>query len=550
VTENIVVPGFARQDKGSLSVEISASLAAVAKRAAVYLESRPYEPNDVTAARLLDRIAAWQAAVKLKRPQAEQDEAKGSAAKAISRLIANQNYDGGWSWWALSYYGPPSVPSIAAQVLYALGVANRAGLPVSDRVRSQAASYLAGVYDKPADALHPPDVNTQAFWLLAMAEAGHGGLGRDRRLAGQRALLGGSGHGALLNALLLDGAAPDDPDARALAGELESSAIASASGTHWEDSDSNQPDHANATPATALVLRGLLVLDPSQPLLDGAVRWLSGARRDGYWRSVRETGLAVDAIGAFVVAREQPIDGLNFSVTVDGQLVGSGTIAPEQASDTQMVQTGLGGLPQDMPLPVDIHKDGGGQIYYSLFMRYFSQTDQVTALSNGLTIAREVLPADADTPVDTVQAGDLVRVRLTIAAPSDLEFVKVEDYLPAGLEAVDASLKTTDPNLVAQQQKEQAQLLQLPVNRGGGNQGAAVVPGYYRYVYNPFDHVEVRDDRVALFASSLRRGVHEYVYYARATTPGTFLFPPVVAEETSFPDVFARSDSGTLTVTP
>ena len=51
-------------------------------------------------------------------------------------------------------------------------------------------------------------------------------------------------------------------------------------------------------------------------------------------------------------------------------------------------------------------------------------------------------------------------------------------------------------------------------------------------------------------ATALSRGVHEYVYYARATTPGSFLFPPVVAEETAFPDVFGRSDSGTLTVTP
>ncbi len=211
---------------------------------------------------------------------------------------------------------------------------------------------------------------------------------------------------------------------------------------------------------------------------------------------------------------------------------------------------GLGGLPQDTPLPVTFHMDGSGQLYYSLFMRYFSRTDQVTALSNGLTIAREVLPADGDTPVDTVKAGDLVRVRLTIAAPADLELVKVEDFLPAGLEAIDASLKTTNPNLVAQQRREQNQLLQLPVNRSGGARGASVAPGVYRYVFNPFDHVEVRDDRVALFATSLGRGVHEYVYYARATTPGSFLFPPVVAEETAFPDVFGRSDSGTLTITP
>jgi uncharacterized protein YfaS (alpha-2-macroglobulin family) len=159
-----------------------------------------------------------------------------------------------------------------------------------------------------------------------------------------------------------------------------------------------------------------------------------------------------------------------------------------------------------------------------------------------------VLPADGDTPVDTVKAGDLVRVRLTIAAPSDLEFVQVEDFLPAGLEAVDASLKTTDPALVQRQQQELRQLLTLPANQGGGV--ATAPPRFCICVFNPFEHVEVRDDRVALFATSLKRGVHEYVYYARATTPGTYLMPPVVASESNFPDVFGRSDSGMLTVLP
>jgi uncharacterized protein YfaS (alpha-2-macroglobulin family) len=39
------------------------------------------------------------------------------------------------------------------------------------------------------------------------------------------------------------------------------------------------------------------------------------------------------------------------------------------------------------------------------------------------------------------------------------------------------------------------------------------------------------------------------VYYARATTTGSFFVAPARAEETYFPEVWGRSDSARFTVT-
>ncbi|MHB8577499.1 MAG: alpha-2-macroglobulin family protein, partial [Dehalococcoidia bacterium] len=154
-----------------------------------------------------------------------------------------------------------------------------------------------------------------------------------------------------------------------------------------------------------------------------------------------------------------------------------------------------------------------------------------------------------DTPVTLVKAGDLVRIRLTIVAPSDLQQLRVEDLLPAGLEAVDGSLKTTDPNLLRIQRDQQQRLLLQPPPPGQ-TPALKLTTDRERRLVNPFDHTEVRDDRAALFASSISRGVHEYVYFARATTAGTFTAPPVTAAESAYPDVFGRSDSTSFTITP
>ena len=67
--------------------------------------------------------------------------------------------------------------------------------------------------------------------------------------------------------------------------------------------------------------------------------------------------------------------------------------------------------------------------------------------------------------------------------------------------------------------------------------------------WSPFDHREMRDDRVVYFATELWRGTYTASYVTRATTPGVFVRPPAYAEEMYNPAVHGRSDGGVFTVT-
>ena len=133
-----------------------------------------------------------------------------------------------------------------------------------------------------------------------------------------------------------------------------------------------------------------------------------------------------------------------------------------------------------------------------------------------------------------------MRVTVTVIAPTDRVFARVEDFLPAGLEPIDPRLKIVPVELRRQLEEDRARAL-----RGDAPKDYAPWYGWY---YNPWDEVDLRDDRVVLLANRLPKGVHEYVYYARATTPGDFFVAPVHAEETFFPEVFGRSDSSRFTV--
>jgi alpha-2-macroglobulin len=135
-------------------------------------------------------------------------------------------------------------------------------------------------------------------------------------------------------------------------------------------------------------------------------------------------------------------------------------------------------------------------------------------------------------------------VKVTVVNQDARKYVEVNDYLPAGLEAVDPRLKTTDPARVTQLETERRQ--SGPVQTGKSPFRAP----WYRGYFSPWQQVQVRDDRVTLSAATLSPGVSEYIYYARATAVGTFFVPPVRGEEANFPDVFGRSDSSTFTVAP
>jgi hypothetical protein len=153
-----------------------------------------------------------------------------------------------------------------------------------------------------------------------------------------------------------------------------------------------------------------------------------------------------------------------------------------------------------------------------------------------MAISREYsLLDDPGTSIDSAPLGEVVRITLTVLTDADRKFVVVEDALPAGLEPIDPQLKIIPLDLRQQLEEEQQEAVLGPA--------PDYAAPWFAWYYNPWDDVQIRDERLVLFADRLPAGVHEYVFYARATTPGDYFVAPTVVEESFFPEVFGRSDS-------
>ena len=84
----------------------------------------------------------------------------------------------------------------------------------------------------------------------------------------------------------------------------------------------------------------------------------------------------------------------------------------------------------------------GSPIYYYLTVQEVPKHRPVNPEDQGIKVERWYEKYDAAKPIVSVADGELVRVRLRITVPTDRQFVVVDDALPAGLEAIDLSLRT------------------------------------------------------------------------------------------------------------
>jgi hypothetical protein len=124
-------------------------------------------------------------------------------------------------------------------------------------------------------------------------------------------------------------------------------------------------------------------------------------------------------------------------------------------------------------------------------------------------------------PLTDVAAGTLAVVTLEAAIPKESLFLVVDDPLPAGFEAVQS-------NFLTESEESQRAVVLLSESDGRRPWGGG------------WNHVEIHDNRVLLFAESLGAGIHRYRYLIRALTFGTFGAPGTRIQQMYAPEVFGR----------
>ncbi|MBN2148880.1 MAG: Ig-like domain-containing protein [Anaerolineales bacterium] len=528
IIEAIYLPEAYTVGTGELVVRVSPSLAAGMTDGLKYLEHYPYECVEQTISRFLPNVITTQA---LQAAGLGDDELEAKLTEqvniALQRLYNWQNPDGGWGWWT----NQKSDPQTTAYVILGLVKASQAEYTVSEDVLDSAITFLRSKLESVGQSTAPYLRNRQAFLLYVLAQAEEPNVSRTVQLYEYRQSLDYYARAYL--AWTLHAINPDDPRVETLLSDLNTAAITSATGTHWEEKERDYWNWNTNTRTTAIVLSVVSELDAENPLNANAVRWLMVNRTDGHWWTTQETAWSLMALTNWMVASGELQADYEYGVALNGEQLGGGEANAETLRETTELRIDIADLLADEANRLAIARsDGTGNLYYTAHLKVYLPVKDVQALDQGIIISRAYYTLDdLNTPVSLANQGDLLMARLTVIAPHDLHYVVIDDPLPAGLEAVDQSLLTSpqsvDPTAL---------------------QWDAL--GYQGWGWWYFDHVEMQDEKLTLSANYLPAGAYVYTYLVRASTLGAFQVIPPTAEEFYFPEVYGRGDGMIFEVKP
>ncbi|MEO8634749.1 MAG: MG2 domain-containing protein [Gemmatimonadales bacterium] len=525
----------------------------------------PYYCTEQASSAVLPILALYQAQKSLKGVTLLPGNPKREIETAVGLLTRRQRPDGGIGYWDSQDWTTPWLSAFAGQALLE---AKAAGIVVNDSVLAHLANYLRTQLKDPAPVRAPV-----ASWYESV----------EGRLADQVAAADflsryGKPEIAAENELLRNAAQLAWEDRVRLAEVLaRRKAFRSARTLLQPAWKSVKVEGRRATvPEVALrrthyfesrvrpvarLLSATLAVDSANPLIGPLVETLVQQGRAGVlspWNT-QDYAAAVTALTSFD-RRMRAGAARSFTVQSGGRtlftMMGTPALTARlTVRDSSVPLTGLLAKSGDgqAALRLSLAADGtGGPIYYYLTVNEVPKQRPVNPEDQGIRLERWYERYDKDSPIVSVVEGQLVRVRLRVTVPADREFVVIDDALPAGLEAVDLSLRTA--SLVPGPGRDQVQNFLTPEQAEGESEEPSGSDDRWFYGrwdsgwWTPFDHKEIRDDRVVYSATVLWQGTYTMTYIARATTPGVFVRPPAHAEEMYNPAVYGRSDGGVFTV--
>ncbi|MBO4819871.1 MAG: carboxypeptidase-like regulatory domain-containing protein [Prevotella sp.] len=361
--------------------------------------------------------------------------------QTISRLKSLQRSDGGWAWWK----GMPSSRYTTLAVMEILARLNRT-MRVSDNLhRDFDVEKMLGEGLKYLDKQMKEDMERETkmktpsedmlHYLYVCALVGDKPDAEIQKMRkqlmefvrGQQLDLTIFGKAACAVIMAHDG---QKSKAHAYLQSLKEYAVTSPERGMYFDTPRAQYTWCDATiPTVTMAIEALRLVEPEDTVsVELMRRWLLSQRRTKGWGSAINS---INAIHAFLgdsseeMSAKLAVDGQETTFTLDGKplhheapTAGIGYVKMMVADDVQ----GKLNIVKTSP-----HTSWGTVVTQSM-----RRTKDVGDASSGMSVTREIVGYDGH-----LHVGDKVRVRITIKADQDYDFVQITDKRAACLEPVD-----------------------------------------------------------------------------------------------------------------
>jgi uncharacterized protein YfaS (alpha-2-macroglobulin family) len=538
--EKLNVPAVGiRKDTGGLTISLASTALSQLDEGARYLVAYPYGCLEQTASLLLPLMEIQELSKTFKFDLQSSKPIPDVIKANLAKVLSLQNPDGGFRYWSSDRESDPWLSPYIAKLL---SRAEELHEVVPQEAKDKLGKYLKESLRNIPWYMRLCSWRCVAYYrlniLMGMRYLGLSDESYYQDYYNRRKDLGLDAHIRL--DWLLSQLPKWKEQSAILFEEIKKGIFITAATAHIEDRTELPGSWwwmASPVINTSQALDLFLVREPNHPFVAKMARYILNARKNGRWRYTYENAAALDALLMVLKKKETTAPDYMATVLLSGKKV---LEAERKGYDTKLVE----GRVEAKDLPVgmsdlSIRKKGKGALYYT--MRYsYKLLGPQPPRQEGFYVERKITrfdPAKATSAeresLKDIPLGQVAMVELTVIVPQAGYRFVVDDPLPAGLEPIDTSLKTTSKRYEEGEQEQ------------GKKEG-----GYgWSYYYNPFNHVEKHDEGVKLFADEIPAGVYHYKYMARATTPGVFELPGTNASLMYEPEQFGRGAEGTFKVT-
>lgn len=180
-------------------------------------------------------------------------------------------------------------------------------------------------------------------------------------------------------------------------------------------------------PTQVAAIEALQRLNPEdQQTIDEMRRWLLQEKRTQAW----DTPLnSVDAVYAFLNGHQEALKAQPHSVI---KIDGAPLELPKATAGLGYVKTAM---PAEGKKELTVEKTSEGTSWGAVYAQFMQSTHDIAQSSSGIVVKREIMKKDGS-PLESLQVGDRVVIRITIQTERDLDFVQVNDKRAACLEPV------------------------------------------------------------------------------------------------------------------
>jgi uncharacterized protein YfaS (alpha-2-macroglobulin family)/protocatechuate 3,4-dioxygenase beta subunit len=494
-------------------------------KAVEYLNEYPYGCLEQTINKFLPNLAmlkllkgsGYSNAV----PEKLKKQVEDNIPDGIQRIVKAQNYDGTWGWWE----GDRGNTYTTGFALYSLFQARNYGYTINDYTFTQGLTAIERIFAAP-EKMDNDELSYLAYIYSLSGKWNHPVF---KRIAFSKELNPYQAANLLKAVSTFKGKGKlqeyesdeIDEGTKIIKKKINESAKRDSSGIYWPAAKGQSWSWPGGnTEITAHVLSALLISGESSAMTSQAVASISRRFKNESWNSTKESGTVILALCDYLTAK-----GIDFKTSGDIEFALNSekldrisytlNSAPESLMRTIMLDksrksdsyklTVSGTNSADTTYSATLR----GTLYFKpkgLFSFMKSEKRGITALSNGVAARREIsylnrvkdmkmqeylVPQEVDEK-GRINVGDELLVRVKFRAEDSFGFMILQDFLPAGFEVVKESAYNE---------------------------------------FQPYSHVERRDNRMVFFFTGIEKGKeYEVAYVIRAELPGSFIMRPARIE--------------------